>query len=318
MQMPEIDLVDLAQTVSRQRRLFFSVIAGFALVTLVALHFVTPKYTETMTIAPVTDSNSQLGGGLSALANLGGVNLNSGGGQGQFQFFLGAITSRKTADALAQDQELMRHVFADNWNAGEQRWNQPSGVLHAMIGAVKFVLGSPVQPWHAPNGEDVQKILEDQVQVDTDDKNPTVKLSMQTDRPEVAREFLTKLVLTVDGHLRARALERANNYIAYLTKEFETVTVADYRAALTGHLTEQEQIRMMASAGNVAFAAQTFSPPSRSAQPTAPKRTLVLLFAILVGAGVGGWAAVRADRRQSRMPKLAMQGRGMPHSIPAD
>lgn len=317
MQMPEIDLVDLAQTVARQRRVFFGVIAGFVLITLLVLHFISPKYTETMTVAPVVDSNSQLSGGLGALAKLGGVNLNSaGGGQGQFQLFLGSLTVRKTADSLAEDQALMHRLFADDWNASEQHWNRPSGVLHAVIGIVKFVLGSPDQPWHPPNGENVQAILENNLQIDTDEKSPFVKLSMQSAKPDVTSEFLTKLVRVADKHLQERALVRANSYIAYLTKEFDTVTVAEYRAALAGHLTEQEQVRMMASA-NVSFAAQTFSPPSRSAAPTAPKRTLLLIFALLVGAGVGVGAAVRTDRRQSRTSKLAMRSFGQ-SSVHAD
>jgi uncharacterized protein involved in exopolysaccharide biosynthesis len=91
-------------------------------------------------------------------------------------------------------------------------------------------------------------------------------------------------------------MDYASGYIRYLTAELDKVSVTDYRAALVDHLAQQEQTRMMASAKNVSFAAQTFSGPSWPMTPSAPKSVLILFFAFIVGCGLGVGAASLADR----------------------
>jgi uncharacterized protein involved in exopolysaccharide biosynthesis len=198
----------------------------------------------------------------------------------------------------------MRQLFAPQWSDSNQRWEQPFNPLRAPVRALKFILGIPVEPWHPPSGANVYQILMDDLQVDDDPKNPTVTLAIQSRDPDVAREFLVALVDVVDTTLRRRALDRANDYIAYLTKKLDAVTISDYRAALVEKLSQQEQIRMMASA-SVAFSGQVFSGPSRSVTPTAPKSVLILVFGLFVGVFAGAVAAKWADRRQPKQAKYA-------------
>lgn len=293
----EIDVFRLLGVIGKRRGVFLTTIAGCFLMMVLYLHVVPVQYTVSMTIAPVTENNSQLNGSLGALARLGGVNVsNITGGAGQFQLFVNALNSRVAADYLARDQHLMREMYPHEWSVRENRWKPPSRPLHYVASGVENMLGISVEPWHQPSGEDVYTYLEYNLQVDDDSKMPTITLNIQSDKPEVAQELLTKLTTGVDAILRQRALNRANDYIAYLTKELDKVTVTDYRAALIEHLAEQEQIRMMASA-NVSFAAQVFSGPSRSTKPTAPKSLLLLFFSLAVGALLGARAAVLAERQ---------------------
>ena len=163
--------------------------------------------------------------------------------------------------------------------------------------SLKGVLGIPVEPWHPPSGEQVHELLTNNLQVDDDPKSPIVVVSIQSATPEVAQELLLNLAKAVDAILRQRALDRANDYIGYLTGQLGKVTVADYRAALVQHLSEQEQTRMMASA-NVSFAAQMFGDPSRSATPTAPKSLLLLILALAGSVLVGAIVANVVEHRQ--------------------
>ena len=316
MQMPEIDVVDIVQTVRRQYRIFFSVIAALMVMTALGLHVAPTQYTESISVAPVSDSNSPTGGSLSALAKLGGINLNDKLGQGQFQLFVSALTTRDTANTLASNTHLMRRLFARQWSESNQRWEQPFSPLRGPVRALKSILGIPVEPWHPPSGENIYQMLVDDLQVDNDPKNPTITLAIQSENPEIAREFLTDLVNVVDLTLRRRALDRANDYIAYLIKELDRVTVSDYRAALVDRLSQQEQIRMMASA-SVAFSGQVFSGPSRSVTATAPKSVLILFLALFAGIFAGIVAAKRADQLQLQRAKFTPSRQPKPDATPA-
>jgi uncharacterized protein involved in exopolysaccharide biosynthesis len=218
------------------------------------------------------------------------------GSAGQFRLFISALTTRDTANTLADDQDLMHRIFSRQWSVEGHHWKGP-GLVSRTIRTFKFVLGIPVDPWHPPNGEQVYEMLSDSLQVDDDPQTPLVALRIQSADPDATKLFLAKLASVVDGALRAQALARANGYIQYLNTQIEKTTVAEYRATLTAHLAEQEQTRMMASARSVSFAAQVFSSPARSAQPTAPKSVMILFLSLISGALLGGWLSVRAARK---------------------
>jgi hypothetical protein len=307
LQVPEIDLSAIGRDVWKRRGLFASVVGIVLVLTIIVLHVLSTQYTVSMSVAPIVESNQQLGGGLGTLARLGGVNLNGlTGGSGQFRLFVEGLKTRDTAETLAQDPDLMHGLFATRWDDSQKQW-KPQSVLSKIVRGIEAFFGVPVEPWHPPNADQVYDLLQTQLGIDDDPKEPTVSLSIQTEHPEVAAVLLSKLVHNVDETLRARALERANSYIAYLNLELQKVTVSDYRSILVEHLAEQEQTRMMASA-TVSFAAQTFSAPSRSNTATAPKSILLLIIALAVGIIAGAAIAVLAERRRWFVRELADGG----------
>ena len=313
----EIDVSKVGRAIWARRDIFFLTVCAIFVVTVLILHLVSKSYEISTSIAPITQSNQQISGGLSALAKLGGVNVNglNGGGE-QFRLFISSIASRDVADQLAKDQDLMRGLFPGQWSQSEQRWKEPKSVLHLVSQGVKNLLGIPVRPWAPPSGEDVSKLLTTQIEVDEDPKSPVVTLRIQSDHPKVALQLLQELVHVIDEKLRANALQRANDYIAYLGREIESISVAEYRAALIERLSEQEQTRMMASA-NVSFAAQTFSGPTASTLPSAPKSILILISALVVGSVMGAFLAVRANKYHWRQFKIGSAGLGSQINSPA-
>jgi uncharacterized protein involved in exopolysaccharide biosynthesis len=300
----EIDVLQLVRVIWKRRGVFLSVIAIFVFLMIVCLHLLPKSYTVTAEIAPVVSSNQQVSGGLSALASLGGVNLSDlSGGGGQFRLFVSGLNSRDVADLLAQDQSLMRELFPEEWSGKDHGWREPSGMIRSVVRGMAGLVGYPVRMWKPPGGERLYDLLNDDLEISDNPKNPVIALRMQSIKPEVTMEFMGKLIQAVDLLLRKRALTRANDYIAYLNTQLENVTVTDYRAALINRLSEQQQIRMMASA-NVSFAAQVFSAPYSSTKPTAPKSILLLLFSIILGIFTGGAAAIVAERRRWVAPRF--------------
>lgn len=295
-----ISLGLIAHIARERNRLIFGTIGGFLLLTILYLQVATPTYPVSMQVAPAVGSGSQAGGGLGALAKLGGVNLGDASGGGlQFELFRKALTTRETGDKLARNQPLMRLMFPAEWSQSEGRWVEPRSLLRPLVNVVKRVLGVPVRPWAAPDGTRVAQYVSDNLEIYEDTKSPILTLTIQSDRPAVTQQFLVALTDAVDRQLRERALRRAQDYTAYLTSELQKETVTQYRQSLMDHLAEQQQTLMMASA-RVSFSMQVFSEPSYPQKPTAPKAPILLVSGLVFGFLFGVILAVWSERRRLR------------------
>jgi hypothetical protein len=296
-----VDVLQLGRDAWARRDVLFITTAAVFVFAVILLHFVRPSYTVSLSVAPVSQNSAQLGGGLDALAKLGGIDIGGAGDTVQFQLFITGLTSRDAANQVALDQPLMRQLFPEQWSQEDQEWKAPHGLVHFLATAVKEAIGIPVVPWAPPSGSDVQTFLTDHLEVDYNPKSPAVALRLQSEHPKAILELMRRLVSIVDTQIRESALQRANDYIAYLKPRIDQERVVEYKAALLNQLAMQEHTRMMASA-HVPFAMQIFSQPAVSKRPTAPKTIPLLILALFAGVGLGVLLAIRAFRTGS--PRL--------------
>jgi uncharacterized protein involved in exopolysaccharide biosynthesis len=293
--------VDLLLFVIRKRRALVAVTTlALLLLTVLYLQLAPRKYTVSMQVAPAANSTQASNSGLSALTKLAGVNLpDASGGAVQFRLFLTSLTARDTADLISENQPLMRAMFPKEWNSAEQKWVEPFSLIRPVTHLVARVLGYPVNEWSPPDGARLATFLNDHLEIYEDPKSPVVTLSNESDAPQVSRRLLLTLTETADSLLRRRALQRANDYVGYLSRELNKETVAQYREALMAHLAEQEQTLMMANA-SVSFAFQVFSAPSIPRSPSSPKAAILLVSSIVFGVIFGVILAVAAEMRAVR------------------
>jgi hypothetical protein len=295
-----ISLGQIVQIARQRKQLIFATVGGILLLTILYLQVATPTYPVSMQVAPAVGSGPQAGGGLGALAKLGGVNLGDASGGGlQFELFRKALTTRETGDKLARNQPLMRLVFPAEWSQSEGRWVEPRSLLRPVVNAVKWLLGIPNRAWAPPNGTRVAQYVSDNLEIYEDTKSPILTLAIQSDRPAVTQQFLVSLADAVDRQLRERALQRAVDYTSYLTSELQKETVTQYRQSLIDHLAEQQQTLMMASA-RVSFSMQVFSEPSYPQKPTEPKALILLISGLVFGFLFGVILALWSERRRLR------------------
>jgi uncharacterized protein involved in exopolysaccharide biosynthesis len=293
--------VDLLLFIIRKRRALVAVTTlALLVITVLYLQLAPRKYTVSMQIAPAANSTQANSSGLSALTKLAGVNLpDASGGAVQFRLFLTSLTARDTADLISANQPLMRAMFPKEWNSAEQKWVEPFSLIRPVTHLVARVLGYPVNEWSPPDGARLAAFLNDHLEIYEDPKSPVVTLSNESDTPQVSRRLLLTLTETADSLLRRRALQRANDYVGYLSRELNKETVAQYREALMAHLAEQEQTLMMANA-SVSFAFQVFSAPSIPRSPSSPKAAILLVSSIVFGVIFGAILAVVAEMRAVR------------------
>ncbi len=245
------------------------------------------KYTAFLQLVPMEQSGAALNRNISGLASLAGINLPRGQAS-QFTYVLEVMKGADTAAAVARDQSLMHRLFPSQWNARERRWQQPDSALRPYASAVKSLLSMPQPAWHPPGKAELQTLVQRRLMVGEDPKKALVTLSFDDRDPTAARDLLVALHKAADGQLRARALDRTQANIQYLSMKLRTVDLAEHREALATALAEQERVLMTASVTGLDFAADELGSASVTDLPTSPNTLLVL------ASGLGGGMALGA------------------------
>ena len=289
----EIDLRLLLGVVWRQRKFAFAGMAVCLVLMIVFLHTARYAYSVTIEIAPVvSDSTAKSAGVLRALTSITGSGMGTGD---NFQMVIDGLKSEAAAQALSKNTALMRRIFAGEWDPQTHAWREPGSYTRWLTHGIKHLLGLPVQRWQPPSAPRLYQYLQGRVNVIEDVKSSVVTLEIDDPDPKLAADVLIALNKSTDDVMRARALSRADGYIAYIMATLNTTTVSEYRQALLDNLNEQTKMRMMAAA-NVAFASAQFSGPVIAPTPKSPPAMFLLIFSIIAGSLIGGALGIAAER----------------------
>jgi hypothetical protein len=289
-----IDPREMALAVLKGWRIVAGCIGIFILLAIIDLHRAPSVFAVKMQVTPVEgsgDQGSSRASSLSSLAALAGLNLSPSANQSasQFLLYVDSMHSRDLADELAKNQGLMKAIFSREWDEQSHAWRQPEPRLTEVIkGAIMRLLGARPLPWQPPDGARLQEYLADDTLVVVKDlKRPDlVTIEFDSSDPQFAIKLLNIVNQTANDHLRKKALLRATQYIDYLTKTLNTVTVAEHRQAIMQALSEQEKFKMSASSA-APYAAELFDSPWASLVRLSPRPSKAYPTAILQGFLVG-------------------------------
>jgi hypothetical protein len=289
------DLREAALIVFRGWRIVAWTVGVFLILALINLHTTPSIFVTKMQVIPVpgaTDQASSRVNSLSNLAQLAGLNLSPTANQSasQFRTYVDSMHSRDLANDLAKNKDIMKSIFWREWDEEAQTWREPRPTLTEWVKRFIFsLLGSRPLPWQAPDGARLQQFLSDPggLQVILDMKRPDlVTIEYDSPDPRFAVKLLTAVNQAANDHLRKKALLRATDYINYLSKELNTVTVAEHRQAIMQALSEQEKFKMSASS-TAPYAADLLDKPWASLVRLSPRPSEAYPKAILEGLLVG-------------------------------
>lgn len=281
-----IDLIYVIKKIRSSIRIFIISVAVSVLLAILYLNFASYTYTAQIKIIPVQSTSSGFGRQLGGIASIARMNLPPENSVAPFDLYMEELHSRTVADQLSNRQDLMLTIFGGEWDREHGQWRQPDSLIRPVSRFVKTLLGMPISAWHAPDGARLQQYIASTVIATEELKKATVTISFNHPDPKFAVAFLSALHQTADSIVRKRALEKATQYIDYLNVKITTVTVAEYRAALTNLLMEQEKTRMIASS-SLPYAAELIDFPYASVGPTKPRGLLILIGAIFLGLAAG-------------------------------
>ncbi len=255
---------------------WLAVVSGLILAggALLAAVLITPKYTASVVLLPVSNRNSSLGlgglaGGMSQLGGLASlVGINIGGTGGQREEALATLQSRILTDQYIVAHDLLPILYSNKWN----------GKTHTWLGGRKAAVPTL---WKA------NRLFQKKIRtVEVNSKTGLVKLSIRWKNPDQAAQWANGLVSLTNDYMRQRAINEAERSIAYLNEESgDTNIVAVKNAIYT--LMEAEIKNEMVARSRKDFALKVIDPAVPPEKQSFPRPLLWTFVGLLGGLFVG-------------------------------
>ena len=258
----EIRLVELWNIVWAGKWQIIGITFVFAVASVIYALTAKEWYRAEVLLAPAERTDvSSLPGQLGGLAALAGVNV----GGGDSVEAIATLLSRDFAGNFITDLNLIPVLFADDWDADNQRWisDDPDAVPD---------IRDAIRTFH-----------EDILRVDEDRGSGLVTVAVEWTDPDEAAAWASVLVERLNAELRARTLREAEANVAYLQEEMQKTNVVTLQQAV-GRLVESELQKLMLARGTKEFAFRIIDPAQPPDRRVRPKRSLI----VVVGTFFGG------------------------------
>lgn len=252
-----------------------TVILGIAAVTYGLL--ATPIFRAEITVTVVKDrgegSGSGLGGQLSDIANLAGVNI-------------GGNSDEEAEKAVLSSRHLIQ-VFIERY---------------ALLPILRGRAAKPPTLWKAVN-----HFHDNLLTIKDDQRKGTTLVAINWTDPAVAARWANDFVALCNELIRAKALNESKRNVGYLTEQAATTTSVEVQHALY-NLVQSETKKLMLANERFEYAFAVADPAVAPEIRSSPKRTLLLVAGVGLGLFIGvSIAFVRARlsaRRQQPSPAV--------------
>jgi uncharacterized protein involved in exopolysaccharide biosynthesis len=267
------------------------------LLAMAVIRFSTPIYTITMVVGPRTAGLTQ-GADLGIASRLLGAAASQQGAN--FELYTQLLVSNVVGRRLVEEHHFERRLWAANWNETTQQWTPPSGVVPAIAGAAKSVLGWP--KWQPPGPQDVSDFLGRMIQISSTkaglfSASSIYRVSIRSADAQLAVDLLNLLHKEADTILRSQRMKELDAGIAYLEMKLRETTIVAAQNALSEALASAIRERVLLL-GDSSYAAILVDPPAMPKRPSSPQPALLLAGALVLGGGVGFALALLRHRRR--------------------
>jgi uncharacterized protein involved in exopolysaccharide biosynthesis len=274
----------------RSRWLALAVGAICGMGAIVASWVVTPEYTASVVLLPVSsEGGGSLSGldssmsGLSGLASLAGVNL-SGANQAKIEA-LATLESAVLTEQYIRQNDLLPVLYPREWNAATKQWKITDPEKRPTL-------------WKANQRfKGIRSVVDDT-------KTGLVTLTIRWTNPYVAAEWANGLVKLTNAYLQQRTVDEAERSIAYLKTQVTQTNIVEVKAAIYG-LMETEIKKEMVAKGRDEFALRVIDPAQTPEKESFPRPVLWTAGAILGGIFLGLLVSVLRET-------MLDQGAGVP------
>jgi uncharacterized protein involved in exopolysaccharide biosynthesis len=241
-----------------------------AIAAVVAALVVTPEYTTSVVLLPVSTHGGSvdLGGSaseLSGLASLAGINLN-GANQVKTEA-LATLESEILTEQYIRQQDLLPILFSSDWNAATRQWKTTN-------------------PQKVPTLWKANQRFKDVRAIDDDTKTGLITLTVRWKNPYLAAQWANGLVKLTNDYLRQRAIDEAERNIAYLSGQVSRTNIVEVKSAIYT-LMETEIKNEMIARGRDEYALRVIDPAVPPEKMSFPRPVLWTAGAFLGGIFLG-------------------------------
>ena len=296
----EIDLRELFSVLWAGKKLIVGITAIFALVAVFYALSIPNQYRATAIVSPAQDSGGGLSGALGqlgGLASLAGVSI-GGGESSEAQVAQEIMRSRGFIEEFISENNLAVEVFAaEGWDMASNQLDINSDLYD--IGSSQWVRDIPAGKALIPSGWELFEKFSDMFSVSEDKKTGMVSISVEYFSPQLAKEWVDRLVIGINQHMQSRKLEKVNINIQYLEAQIQKTSIAEMREVFYTIIEEQIKSKMLAEA-SPEYAFVTVSPAMVPEEKSQPKRALICILGSLLGGMLSVlWVLVRHYTRST-------------------
>ena len=279
----EIDLRELFSVLWAGEKLIVGITAIFALVAVFYALSIPNQYRATAIVSPAQDSGGGLSGALGqlgGLASLAGVSI-GGGESSEAQVAQEIMRSRGFIEEFISENKLAVEVFAaEGWNMSGNQLEIDPDIYD--VDSSLWVRDIPAGKALVPSGWELYEKFSEMFSVSEDKKTGMISISVEYFSPELAKNWVDKLIVGINQHMQSRKLEKVNINIQYLEAQIEKTSIAEMREVFYTIIEEQIKSKMLAEA-SPEYAFVTVSPAMVPEEKSQPKRALICILGTLLG-----------------------------------
>jgi uncharacterized protein involved in exopolysaccharide biosynthesis len=279
----EIDLRELFAVLWSGKKLILAITACFALFAVMYALSLPNQYKASTTLVPAQNDGGGLSGALGqlgGLASLAGVSI-GGGESSEAQVAQQIMLSRSFIEDFVRQNDLAVEVFAaQGWDRDSNQLQVDGSLFNTETN--QWVREPPPGKQVEPSGWELYETFKEMLSVAEDKNTGMVTVSVEYYSPEIAKQWVDKVVAAINTHMQSRKLERVNRNITYLEKQVEKTAIADMKEVFYTIIEEQIKNKMLAKA-SPEYAFVTVSPAMVPEEKTQPKRALICILGTLLG-----------------------------------
>lgn len=263
-------------------------------------------YQASALLAPSqSEGGSAIGGQLSGLASLAGVNL-GGGDANKTTIAKEVLQSRAFLTDFIHRYELQAPLIAaEGWSHSTEEWSYDREVYNPENG--EWLADDEGQS-QKPTDWDLVKTFREQLSVSENKDNGMITVNIKSMSPQAAKDWVSWLVRDINEHMRELDVEEAEASVAYLEAKLRETNIAGMQQVFY-QLIEQETRTIMLANAQQEYVFKTVDPAVAPQEKSEPKRALIAVLAIMLGGMLGVFivfvrAFVQSSKNYEQIPKV--------------
>ena len=305
----EIDLLELAKTIWKGKKLIIWIVLVFTFATAITSLFMTNTYTAKAVLkpaspAPASGRFSALAAQLGGIASLTGIAMPSPTSSTEIVNLLESNILRKE---IIEKHQLLPILFPDNWDKEKKTWKKPGFSLNPLSLITKL---QPAQPNvrkkepGVPDTWDGIRALNGIVKINYDMKEDIITISADFPDPDMAAKIVYYFIITLNEHMSSEAKRIAVVNKEYLERQLRETSDSLVQQKIYNLIAEKIETMMMAEVKE-GFAFRVLDPPMAPDIKSKPKRAIMVIVAFMVALFLGVFVVLFRDYIKKIKPKSA-------------
>ena len=281
----EIDLRELASVLWAGKKVILAVTSLFAVISVIVVLQIPNQYQATAVVSSAQNGGSSMLGAMASqlggLASIAGIKVPSDEG-GEAQAAMEIMQSWSFIEQFIKTNNLAAEIFAaDGWDRETNQLSYDSSLYDSQ--QKQWVRNPPAGKTIEPTGWELYKEFSEHLTVTTDKTTGMISVSIEHYSPILAQQWVNLYITTINNYMRSRKLQQSNSNIEYLEAQIEKTAIAGMKEVFYQVIEEQIKNKMLAEA-SPEYAFVTVNPAMVPEEKSTPKRALICVLAVLLGA----------------------------------